>query len=82
MTLTQSEIDAIYQDASTAEALMQHPAWPLLTKEIQRLRTGALDAMLTGLSEQRYREHIGIISALDSVLKLPGELVDRRNNMG
>lgn len=65
-----------------AEALQNITAWHLVVEEIQKLRMSTLKSVLVGLPESEYRQKIGFISALDTVLGIPGELIERAYETG
>lgn len=54
------------------------PWWSYFWQEIHRLKDGAVEAVLAGLEPDEYRRKLGFIEALDDVLRIPGEL-DERN---
>lgn len=57
--------------------LMDHPSYQLIEQKIRSLKDGAVEAVLVGLDRDEYRQKIGFIEALSSVLGMPGELVER-----
>lgn len=72
----------VIDHGASAEALLAHTAWHLVVEEVERLRMSALQAILVGLPETEYRQKVGFISALDAVLAIPGELVERAYETG
>lgn len=74
-----TEAERLIGEAAFDKQRCEGGAWSAhLWGEIQRLRDGAVEAVLAGLEPSEYRYKLGFIAALDDVLRIPGEL-DERN---